>query len=187
MRETSSVVLAKFMSTVRVLWTAFVIASLIYGFVAWMAAGSPDRPYVDRGPLVADPLFFGLALAAVAAAIAERVLPRLTLSPARLRAAAESDLVVDLARNSRLDPADIRAIAALPESEQRTFKLYGPWQTAMIIRWACSDVIALRGLILAFLRHDPALFAPFGAVSVVLLLLAKPRLDDLLALTRAGA
>lgn len=186
MRETSSALLAKFMFTVRVLWTAFVVASLIYGFVAWMSARSPDRPFVDRGPLLGDPLFFGLALVAIGAAIAERVLPPLMVSPARLRAAVESDLVIDLARNSRLDPADITAIAALPESERRPFELYGPWQTAMIVRWACSDLIALCGLILAFLRHDPTLFVPFGAVSVVLLLLAKPQLDDLLALTRAA-
>ncbi len=187
MREASAALLAKFLFTVRVLWIAFVVASLIYGFVAWMTAGSPDRPYVDRGPLLADPLFFVLTLATIAAAIAERVVPPLMLSPARLRAATESDLVVDLARNSRLDPADIRAIAALPVSEQRTFKLYGPWQTAMIIRWACSDVIAVCGLILAFRRHDPAHFVPFGAVSVLLLWRAQPRLDDLLALVRGGA
>jgi hypothetical protein len=174
------------MFTVRVLWIAFVVATLIYGFVAWMSAGSPDRPYVDRGPLLADPLLVALALAALAAAIAERVVPPLMLTPDRRRAAAESDLVIQLARNTRLDPADIAAITALPESEQRAFKLYGPWQTAMIVRWACSEVIALCGLILAFLRHDPGLFVPFGAVSLLLLLLAKPQLDDLLALTRPG-
>jgi len=187
MRETSSAMLAKLMFTVRVLWIAFVVAALIYAFVAWMSAGSPDRPYVDRGPLLADPLFFGLALAAVAAAIAGRVVPQRFLSPARLRAEAQKDLVIHLARDTRFEPADIATIAALPESEQRTFKLYGPWQTAMVIGWACDETVALCGLILAFLRHDPGLYAPFGAVSILLLLLAKPRPDDLLTLVRANA
>jgi hypothetical protein len=186
MREMPSSVLARALSTYRILWIAFIGAEIIYGITLWFSSRSPSISPGERGPLSEDPLLVPIVLAAVAAAVLGRLVPRLMLTPARLRAAAAGDARDTLRLDRQLSMADLDEIAALPEMERRPFLFLGSWSNACIIQWAAYEAVGIFGLVLGHLRHDPWTFAPFGAVAVLLLLTAKPDLDDLHRLARSA-
>lgn len=188
MQKTASV-LAKALTTNRILWAGFLGAVIVYGFTLEVIAASGSglrgtpigRSRAEQMPLSEDPLLAVIVLAAAGAAALGRIVPKLLLTPERLRAAAE-----DLRMERRFSKADLEEIAALPDMERRPFYLLGAWSTACILRWAAYDAVGVFGLVLALLRgSDPWVFAPFGAVSIALLLTARPDLEELHRLARS--
>lgn len=177
MAEESSNLLARTLSTYRILWAAFIGSEIIYGIALWLSQRSP--PPGERGPLSEDPLLLVMILAAAAAAVLGRMTPRFMLTPARLRAAAEGDVRDALRMRRELSMAEIDELASRPEIERRPFLFLELWGNASIVRWAVYEAVGIFGLVIGFLRHEPWTFVPFGAVAILLLLTARPDLDEL--------
>ena len=57
-------------------------------------------------------------------------------------------------------------------------------QGALIATWALDELVAVAGLVPAFLYGDAAYYAPFGAAALILLMLHAPRPRALAELMR---
>lgn len=79
-----------------------------------------------------------------------------------------------------------RASGGGPAPDSVPTRLLGRWLSAQLLSWALCESIAIYGLILAFVAHQPAAYYPFGAVALVLMLLYPPRRRDLEAVARAA-
>lgn len=62
----------------------------------------------------------------------------------------------------------------------------GRYAAPAIASWALAESIAVVGLLLGLLRRDMAYFLPFGAVSLIVMLLLTPRRRDLDLLAPPG-
>lgn len=62
----------------------------------------------------------------------------------------------------------------------------GRYAAPAIASWALAESIAVLGLLLGLLRRDMAYFVPFGAVSLIVMLLLTPRRRDLDLLAPPG-
>jgi hypothetical protein len=68
----------------------------------------------------------------------------------------------------------LRRIEMLGDSDRRFLAAFHAMQSPLIIALALSGLIAILGLILAYNKHDPDVYLPFGVVAVSLNCLVWP-------------
>lgn len=93
-------------------------------------------------------------------------------------------ITVPVVRKRMMPP---RADGAGPAPETVPAGLLGRWLSAQILSWALCESVAIYGLVLAFVTHQPTAYYPFAAAALVLLALYPPRRRDLEAVVRAAA
>lgn len=168
----------------NIIWGAFLAASVIYVFIAWIMfgqTGSAVETGADPAELPAFlPLIFAvLAIGALGASI---VVERILLAPARLQAhirqVPNAASVLATSRNPLGQPSaeKVRLFEGLSDEEKRLAGLVEPFQTAHIVIWALREGIVIMGLVLAILQASFTAVLPFAAVGFVALLLKVPRL-----------
>jgi hypothetical protein len=79
-----------------------------------------------------------------------------------------------------------RAAGPGPAPDSVPPRLLGRWLSAQILSWSLCESVAIYGLVLAFVTHEPAAYYPFAAVALLLLALYRPRRRDLEAVARAA-
>jgi hypothetical protein len=92
-------------------------------------------------------------------------------------------VAIPLLRRRMMPP---RAAGAGPAPDTVPTRALGRWLSAQLLSWALCESVAIYGLVLAFVTHEPAAYYPFGAVALVLMLLYPPRRRDLEAVARAA-
>jgi hypothetical protein len=161
-----------------VVWLALLAAIPLYVFVTYVQFG----PMTWKSGVFSHPFAIPLAVLAVIAAVAARVLPPMLLPKDRvLELLTRDPHPPDVARDPRTGAVDsdrLSRIRALPPEEQRLLAVaqasFGPF----IVRLALHESIALYGLVLAFLSKESLPIVPFAAAALLLNLTVSPRLDD---------
>jgi hypothetical protein len=124
-----------------------------------------------------------MTLAALAIGGASVLVPRWMLADQTLAALAKAtpDLQrLARGRNGVLDPEQLRALQALDPSQVVLIAIAQRWTTTVILGVALGEAVAICGLMLALLSHDPMQIVPFAAAAVVLMMSHFPQLDRVL-------
>jgi hypothetical protein len=142
-------------------WWAFMAAVPLYGLIAVLPGKRFDEPPVTGQHLL---IIFGLA-ALVSLAFSLLF---------RRRAFTDVALKRALGNTSPSGQGDARRL------EQHLLNLMPYIQTQMIIVWAAAEAVAIFGLLLVYLRFDPLIALPFGAVALLGILYHRPRPEQIL-------
>ncbi len=149
--------------TSRIIWFAMCMAILLYGAVLVMIALDQSQSGEPGDTSVMLPILAGMS---VVTAIGTLMFKRHVFSDDALRAALSAS------------PADVSALPGVDDleaDEQRVLAVVMSRHTMSIIVLALQESIAIYGLVLGFIARDPVMFAPFGAVALVLHLFEFPR------------
>ena len=133
--------------TVRVIWFALMMTLVIYAIICFTVL----RP-ATTAPLeetFRNPIVIALHVVAIADLLMSFIMPRNIL---RRNASAPR-----APQYPSVDPVVTPAI-----------------RTAMILRWALIECVAIFGLLAAFMVHDSRVFLPLLAVSAAAMLMAYP-------------
>lgn len=137
----------------QLVFFALCASIFMYGLVVFQ---KPQTSSASLGDVFSDPIAQPLILMSFVTLFLSRVIPKIILKQA-------------LSRVTR--PQDGTPVPAV--------KVFGPWFTYKIIQWALSESIALFGFVLAFMKYGWIIFIPFAAVSLALMLMSRPRADEL--------
>lgn len=131
---------------------ASMMASVImYGVIGYMISETmPPAAPMSHG------LFLAIAGGAAAIFAALSFVLRARMMPARTRD-----------HDNRIDEG------ALGSEPARA--ALGKLRGALIVSWALCEAVALCGLVVTFLFHDVADYAPFGAAALILMLVHAPK------------
>lgn len=136
---------------------------------------------------VAEPLPMALGFAAFCSGTASILVPRLLRSDAMLRR------VLDAAPNlerlatgadGRTDPDRLRALQSLDDSSLRLLAISQRWMPTQILGCALAESVAICGLVLALITHQPKQIVPFAIAAAGLMANHFPRLPALIAHAR---
>jgi len=132
---------------------AFMASAILYGVIAYLLsdAGAGAKGGGDRA-LVLGVLGGAAAIAAIASFVV-----RARVMPARRRGGAPA-------------PISLEQLTAAPAAGA-----VARLRSALVVGWALCEGVALLGLVAAFWFRDAALYAPFGAGTLGLLLAQAPR------------
>lgn len=145
-------------ATLWMMYVSFAIAPLVYAVVAFVLRPASVPGPSPAAPAFADPLVLGLGMAALGAATAGLVLPRVLAARASASAAATRALTDD----------DRARLLRVP----------------LTVCWSLFDAVAICGFVLVFLGRPASWVLPFCGVALALLALHPPtaaRLEGLLA------
>jgi hypothetical protein len=144
----------------RILHAAMAGSVLLYGGIAALLTRNPPDSLAERAapPGYLTPVLGVAAVVVLAAAILVR---RHTVARGRDRLFKE-------------DPSG-RATTGKPDARART----ASYLTRKILSWALVEAAAIFGLVLAFIHWDLMQFLPFGAASMLVLLLLAPTRREL--------
>jgi hypothetical protein len=164
--------------TQRVLWVGYTASIAVYYVVVQvLSRGAPVAPALPEA--LSPYLWLAAGVVALAAVLyRRRVNSDAYLFALLARPAAPEELAKD-GRTGRVDENYRRQIEAISESDRRFLALFSRLQTQLIVSLALHESIALLGLVLAFLHHDPASLVPFGAAAVALNLWVWPSRERL--------
>jgi len=163
--------LTRFARTLTFLWLAFLTAPVIYAFIGWMLHGRQ----ADAEPTTLPPVVPAvLALVGLSAAGALFFFSRLSL-----------------VRTVRGEAPLIGPVSVVPtppdglhDHEAELLRRLPAYQTAMVLRWAGFEVLAIAGLVLVIMGAGLQPLLIGAALSVGLTFLARPRLPEFLAACR---
>jgi hypothetical protein len=160
----------------RVLWAALLVSIMLYGVVAHVVTGTPDT-----ATPVMPALWAAFAMAAFGAGGLSLAWPRVALSDDRLRQAMAREAVPSGSRGAiRPASAALRErVGRLDARERRLYSVMSAAFTASIVRLAMNESIAIHGLVLSILSHDPRWFWIFAFPAIALDIAMFPRLDPL--------
>ncbi len=152
--------------TLLVIWLAFLAAPVIYLVVAYyVLAGS------RAGATMHLPAFLPYVVLVGGLGLAGMVY---TISRKQMARAAKGDVAPSGAGGSVVAPPEL-------DADERTlyFRL-ALYQTAMIIRWAGFEALAVYGLVLVVVMHTYPPIVYGAALALLLILLNRPAADDFL-------
>lgn len=144
-----------------ILWAAIFASTFIYLLVLQLAARPPESP---PDALVA----IALAFTSVVVAVVSYLLPASILR----RSLLAIELPTDEAKMFSDQPAGTRVFRDPAEARRRALPAL---QTAMILKLALRESIAIFGLVVGFLGFPMKMYAGFFVVAWMLLLEAFPR------------
>ncbi|HEY0592330.1 MAG TPA: hypothetical protein VGF40_11225 [Thermoanaerobaculia bacterium] len=133
--------------TLRIIWGSLLMSIAIYGVVAAVVAKTMTATVAGGA---ANPIVLVLGVAALVMAVMAIFVPR-----AAMRRGGE---------RAPIAPPDPSAPPSVPPN---VF-------TALIIRWAMLEAVAILGLVAALIIADPRAFIPLGAVAIAGMLLSYP-------------
>ena len=174
-----------------IIWGAFMAATLIYVFVAWIMfrGANPELDASFSPRLVQAVIWFLVLVSAMGSVIIEKVMlsekeimKKLGQDPNGVTALTSQSL------SGRPVSAEKKAIFEnLSGTEQRLICLLSHYRTAMIVVWALRESIAVLGLILVILMGDFLMVVPFAMVALVLIAIRPPRPASFLEANRNRA
>lgn len=138
--------------TARILWGALTVSQVTFIGVLFAVRQPPRLP---PQPV----MLYAISAVAAIVAVVSFVLPARTVQ-------------AGLAARGLKGLARPRENETLTEEQQR--KIFGLYQTALILSLALSESISLFGFVLGFLGFEPVAFGPFFAVGLLLSLSRFP-------------
>lgn len=133
--------------TLRIIWGSLLMSIAIYGVVAAVVAKTMTATVAGGA---ANPIVLVLGVVALMMALMAIFVPR-----AAMRRSEERGSIA---------PPDPSAPPSVPPN---VF-------TALIIRWAMLEAVAILGLVAALITADPRAFIPLGVVAIAGMLLSYP-------------
>jgi hypothetical protein len=169
-------------------WFAMVAAIFIYGGVLYFFYTTSWQHSAPSPPRT-TPLHSFLPPLAVIAGLGSLTYFRRIASDDRLRHALKTNTSADELdkASSQLAGFGSRPASAdtLTPFERRQLNVAHALRIPLTICWALNEAVAIVGLVLAFLAQDAPMFIPYAAGSLVLQVLAFPRLEATIVRTSA--
>lgn len=157
--------LAKAARPARIIWGAFMGATLVYVAMAWVVSMSRTAP--PTLPAFLPLLLALLALAALAGGICCR---RFLFTDAQLLRAPAEPPAAGL--------SGVAVPAAATPRERRLFAVLAHAQTRYVITWACFESVAVFGLVAVIAGQPAATAVAFAAAALAAIALSRPRLVE---------
>jgi hypothetical protein len=156
-----------------ILWLGFLSALGMYGAVAYAVPRmQPGSPILSDSALVS-----AFALIAGLAGIGSVYVKRWLLSEQRLAALVRSPASADRfaqAPNESLGSISREQLDALSDQERPRYAVAVTYLIAFLVSCACSEVVAILGLVAAILYRIPTLYFAFAAPALLLLVYHRP-------------
>ena len=161
-------------------------------WIAWGGMGTSVFLYVfvsvvlslgSEGATVEDSIRFSLMGVAASMTAVSVLIPRYLLSDDRLRNLKHHE--PDLSTFSRRagtqlqDPARVEALTQLSREERNLLAIHPLAMTVMLIGLGSGEGVALCGLVLSILSHQPTDMLPFVLVALSLIVYHRPDLETL--------
>jgi hypothetical protein len=159
--------------TLAIIWGAMGLMSFILTFVSYTVAPTAPPP---GGGLIPPVIFWLLSLVLAVFSIGA---PAVFLSGSRVRSIFGRDLDSLKVQLKAVSP--LTKFEGLSRSEINFSYLSVMYQTSIIIRLVFSQTISIFGFVSSLQTRTPSEIVPFVAVTLVLNVLAFPKLDDFLA------
>lgn len=143
----------------QIVFFALCASIVMYGFVVLKA------PHAAQAPLdtmLSDPLAQVIIFSAFMMIFVSRVLPKVILRQAIGKFVKSND-----------------------GSSVTASRVVGPWFVSKVIQWAMTESVALFGFVLAFTKYGWMAFVPFALVSLILMAMSRPTLDEVKLLMRS--
>lgn len=179
MAESFQQIIEKSAKTQKILWGAFTFTIFLYSGVAFVVASKMSGPVDEDLVRLVRLILVGVSAACAVGATLYR---RRAFSEAGLRRLL--DRAVDLrklasSRQGRngplvLDPARLASLQAMEPADQKLVGLVQGTQVTLIISLGLQEVIAVFGLVLAFVSRAGNAVLPFAAVALILNVFAFP-------------
>jgi amino acid transporter len=161
MRETNDTV-----QTVRIIWFGLLMSIVIYAAVAFVVVEGPAATPLEDA--FSDPIVLALHGAGLAVFAMSFV-----VSAAMLKGTSSAN-------------AQAHRAAPQPPPAPGVVRVTPRMRSALIARWAMTEATAVFGLVAAFLKSDPRLFLPLGALAIAGMLLAYPSDDRIRSIDEAA-
>ena len=169
-------VVAPLTRIMTIIWGAFISASVIYLFIAWIMFGQGQGTVVaDAGatPSVLRPVFGVVGFLVVVGSIfmerywfsGRAIMGKLSGSPAYEK--------IHPAQGGGKPSREV--FERLSDSEKKLVCLVPYFQTGMIIIWAMRETVAVLGLVLVILEKDFLVIIPFSLGAALLIAIKVPR------------
>jgi hypothetical protein len=158
------------LQTMRILWMALVISSLLFLFIVTSHLVQSPDPMPPQMPEMFGALAFGIAIISI-------VLPArgLDMGLRSMDVTIENDVGEPIGSFREAAPVE-RFIAKPHDTVLAAFPRY---QTPFILGMALAESINLFGFVLGFMGAPPSAYAPFFALGLALMMWKFPRLSIL--------
>jgi hypothetical protein len=170
-----------------IIWGAFMAATVIYVFLAWIMFGQAEPTIADAEASLPAPVAPILGVLAFLVILASIFVERWWFSGARILAQLARPAAFDRLASARGSAAgaatgpDRAAFERLGEGERKLACLVPYYQTGMIVLWAMREAVAVFGLVAAIVTGEFAVVVPFALGALAFLAVKMPRPTAFLA------
>ncbi|RIL01782.1 MAG: hypothetical protein DCC75_13520 [Proteobacteria bacterium] len=166
----------------KIIWGAILVSTIIYGVVLAKSA-NPAESKLQQLP---QEVFLAMAFVS---AIASLAIKQLLTSPRRLIANLQKEIPLDkLAthpKTGHINAQRLELLKSLNKDEINTYRLYSHLFVPYILSWVFAESVAIYGFVAAYPSRDINSFYPYALATIVLLVLAFPNFDRVIANVKA--